>query len=407
LNHLVKSEKLTGFFDAIWKAQAGGLILLTFLSFFPSWFHLEEYLFFALLLIALGTAWLDGKSIGVRTPIDLPLLLFVGWVLLTIPFATDPAYSFAEWRKVVAQVLVFYWVVLVLRAQDSKALTHGVLAAAVIGTAALCAYALTDFVAKGGTWRDRYVRASAPSSDFQWLSTYMVIAIPVLVSAWVIVRTMWQRLACGGTVVLALLAQATSYTRAGWLGLVAQGVTLGLCTARRRLVVWLAGSCLVIGVGLLSVSQMGYQRSTVDPWTLNARLVVWKAGIDEMLKHPFVGVGYGNYSFSTIVHGTPIGDMVMGLHNTFLMVGVSAGIPALATLVWILVAIARAAFEKFKTSKDRWERLVNLAIVLLVVGFSVRNLFDYMFAGSLAYLFWILVATGLSQDMRSNREFSH
>jgi O-antigen ligase len=145
----------------------------------------------------------------------------------------------------------------------------------------------------------------------------------------------------------------------------------------------------------------------VDPWTLDTRLQAWRAGVIEMTKHPLVGIGYGNYSFSMIVHGTPIGDMVMGLHNTFLMVGVSAGIPALATLVWILVAIARAAFEKFKTSKDQWERLVSLAIVLIVVGFSVRNLFDYMFAGSLAYLFWILVATSLSQGMRSNREFSH
>jgi putative inorganic carbon (HCO3(-)) transporter len=33
----------------------------------------------------------------------------------------------------------------------------------------------------------------------------------------------------------------------------------------------------------------------------------------------------------------------------------------------------------------------------MVVGFAVRNLFDYMFAGSLAYLFWLLVATALAQ----------
>jgi putative inorganic carbon (hco3(-)) transporter len=36
------------------------------------------------------------------------------------------------------------------------------------------------------------------------------------------------------------------------------------------------------------------------------------------------------------------------------------------------------------------------AIALAVIGFMVRNSFDYMFAGSLASLFWILVAVGLS-----------
>src|SRR3989442_11533238 len=284
----------------MWKAQAGGLILLTFLSFFPRLFHLEEYLFFALLLITLGTAWLDGKSTWVRTPIDLPLLLFVGWVLLTIPFAIDPSYSFAEWRKLVAQVLVFYWAVLVLRAQDSKALTHGVLAAVVIGTAALCAYALTDFVARGGTWRDRLVRANSPESDYTWLATYLVITIPLFAVVFVGFRGWWQRLLSGSALALALMTVVFSYSRAAWLALVAQGVTFWFISRHRQMVLWTLVSCLVIGAGLLFVSQLGSQRDTVDPWTLDTRLQAWQAGIVETLRHPLVGIGYGNYSFSLL-----------------------------------------------------------------------------------------------------------
>ena len=33
---------------------------------------------------------------------------------------------------------------------------------------------------------------------------------------------------------------------------------------------------------------------------------------------------------------------------------------------------------------------------MAVIGFGVRNLFDYMFMGSLSHLFWILVATGVA-----------
>jgi hypothetical protein len=40
----------------------------------------------------------------------------------------------------------------------------------------------------------------------------------------------------------------------------------------------------------------------------------------------------------------------------------------------------------------------RMAIGLAVIGFVARNLFDYMFAGSLASLFWIIVATGLNQS---------
>lgn len=110
---------------AIWKLQQVGLILLTLLSFHPGLFHIQENLFFTLLAVALGASWVEGRPVWIRTPIDLPLLLFVSWVLLTVPFATDPAYSFSEWRKLSAQVLVFYWAVLVLQREPALTVRRG------------------------------------------------------------------------------------------------------------------------------------------------------------------------------------------------------------------------------------------------------------------------------------------
>ena len=92
---------------AFWKLQAYGLVGITFSCFFPRLIHFQEYAFFFLLAVALCLAWVERINPWIRTPIDLPLLGFVGWVLCTVPFATDPAYSFSEWRKLVAQVLVF------------------------------------------------------------------------------------------------------------------------------------------------------------------------------------------------------------------------------------------------------------------------------------------------------------
>ena len=46
-------------------------------------------------------------------------------------------------------------------------------------------------------------------------------------------------------------------------------------------------------------------------------------------------------------------------------------------------------------------RRLLIGIVVLTIGFITRNCFDYMFAGSLAYLFWILVTTGLARDVSS------
>jgi hypothetical protein len=39
-----------------------------------------------------------------------------------------------------------------------------------------------------------------------------------------------------------------------------------------------------------------------------------------------------------------------------------------------------------------------ISLALMMIGVAVRNLFDAMFIGHLACLFWILVATGLSRS---------
>jgi len=52
-----------------------------------------------------------------------------------------------------------------------------------------------------------------------------------------------------------------------------------------------------------------------------------------------------------------------------------------------------------------------VAVAVVTVGFATRNLFDYMFAGSLGYLFWIIMAVGLNlakhvQEVPAGRQVS-
>lgn len=382
--------------SVIWTIESYGLVLITFMSFFPRLFHFEEFLFFALFVIALGTAWREGRTMWVRTPVDLPLLLFLGWVLLTIPFATDPAYSFTEWRKVVAQVFVFYWALLIFRVHSDEVMIRRIVAALVIGTALLCSYALMDFLGRGGTWQDRYIRAGAPSSDYNWLSTYIVIVIPFLVAVAVISSSIWQRIFSMCVAGLALFAQVVSYTRAGWIGIVAQGLSFGLLTASRKLIMWILAGCLMGGIGLIALNQTGYQRQTASTDNLQFRLVLWEKGIQEIASHPIVGVGYGNETFFKRFGGHPKTGQPAGLHNTFLMVAMGSGVPAVAFLLWTFIAAVLNLLPKKQKLSDWIASAVMVATAIMIIGFAVRNFFDYMFAGSLAYLFWILVAVGLT-----------
>jgi heptosyltransferase-3/putative inorganic carbon (HCO3(-)) transporter len=272
---------------------------------------------------------------------------------------------------------------------------------------ALCSYALVDFVIRGGSWEDRSIRAGVPSSDYNWLTTYMDIAIPILVTVGITCRARWKQVVFAGACVLGLLAQTVSYTRAGWLGLMAEVVAFGFFTRRRWIITWMIGLALVIVISLIALSQFGYQRETVSTDNLKFRLIIWENALQDIMLHPLVGVGYGNDTYPKRYGLHPIAGTPAGMHSLFLMVAFGSGLPALGLLIWMLIQLIRALVYLPSIQSAQGNRLMMLGVAAMVVGFSVRNLFDYMFAGSLAFLFWILVAAGLAQLHNASQPDDH
>jgi hypothetical protein len=136
----------------LWKLQAYGLMGITF-EFLPGALSLPRVRVFLLFAVALYLAWIERINPWIRTPIDFPLLGSVGCVLCAVPFAADPAYSFSEWRKLVAHVLVLYWAMFVLRSHRRIELSRQIVWAVVLGSLVLSGFALVDFVLRDCTKR--------------------------------------------------------------------------------------------------------------------------------------------------------------------------------------------------------------------------------------------------------------
>jgi O-antigen ligase len=173
---------------------------------------------------------------------------------------------------------------------------------------------------------------------------------------------------------------------------------------------------------LVFSSFVGFQKDTVNPRTLGTRLFVWKLGLAELAAHPLTGIGYGNDSFlkkypqfsPELQAQLPEREEVIpAMHSAFLMVAVGSGIPAFLCFVWIFVRLIRMLLLRSPgTDASGQYARFSFAIGLALLGFGVRNCFDYMFMGSLAHLFWILAAVGMSvqaMDVRvpESRTFSH
>jgi putative inorganic carbon (hco3(-)) transporter len=383
--------------DTFWKLQGWGFLLLLAMSFFPRLFHVEEYLFLLLLTLSVVAAYRTRQSPWIRTSLDVPLIIFAGWVLITVPFAIDPVYSFSEWRKLLVQIIVFYWVVLVIHKNQHRGMVAKVMITVVIASAVLCLVALQEFFSRGGTWQNRSVRAGALYSDYNWLTTYLVMAIPLVAAAAASSKARFKQVASACVGIVALAAQAGSYTRAGWLGMIAEGIALGFFTARRQVILVVLGTAFIVGSALMALSYLGYQKDTIDPWTLvDARVGVWRLQIAEVVQHPLFGIGYGSKTFMMRFAGYPETEKAEGSHSTFLMIAMGSGIPAVASLFWVMLRTVRLLVQRAKLVVDDERRMFMLAVAIVVVGFATRNIFDYMFAGSLAYLYWLLVAAAVS-----------
>ena len=373
--------------DGISKLCRTGLLVLLFTSFFPALFHLHEYIFFGLLVVSVVTVWQRREFMSVATSIDKPLLFFIGWILLTVPFASDPLYSFGEWRKLAVQGLVFYWSIFALRLfGDPHMIRHVSLVVGagvtVIASNAVIQFFLTD----GALLFDRALgtRALAMGSDANVLSTYMVLGMPSIVMVGMMPRMKTWRACWGAVSIVALAANYLSYMRAGWLAMAIEAVFFGGINKETRLTWAAAGGSIGFFIAMAILYQFGYYTGIFSFESIHSRFQYWETGVGRLLASPLVGIGYGQLTEN------------LSLHNLFLMVAVGSGFPGVFLLLYLFISSVKALALKAHTSTDESQRVYAIAGAVMVVGFAVRNFFDYMFAGGLASLFWILLAVGFA-----------
>lgn len=391
-----------------------GLMTLASLMVVATFHHVLEYLFIGLLILwgSVKVSRRDFHFVG--TPLDLPILLFLVWIAATIPFSVDPAYSLTEWRKTVSKILMFYFVVNVVRNEQD---VRQILLAFMVGVGSLSAFGIVDYVASGHRLFSRgdgdY--AASLTSAGQWFSSYLVMAVPF---AWLFVQEREGRhatLYMGGVFVLIMVALFLSHTRGAWVALFAQLTTLGLLRAPHKWQRWAiaAGFCLIlilVGGSLF----MGFQDvllhnvsggSLLSFGSMNIRLNVWHVAVEQIVAQPLMGYGYGHYTFQKINEELPfnVGSFpTTHVHNVWLSLAYEVGLPGFTLFAFVLFVISRTALLGRKEEGRTFMGNLGVCVFLLVIGMITRNIFDNMFVGSLAYLFWLL--TGLYFALWLRRE---
>jgi putative inorganic carbon (HCO3(-)) transporter len=346
-----------------------------------------------------------------RTPLDIPLLVFFVWAGLSFFWTADFHESFNSWIALGKQIFLFYLVATTVETKDQFVKILAVFVAAILITDL---YSIIDFFNRGGNILDRHIRAGPLGSmgDYNSLTMLIISFLPLGLIFGVFTTSRPLKIFLYFFSFLSLFVLYLGYTRSGWLTVALQTLIFYFFYSR-RIFYYLFGfllSLTLVTTFLIHQYDLTYgtfekrlehTEDTVNPFTMETRIQVWKFGLNDILRHPILGNGFGREIFQKVNKDNKIIEFTPHLHNSFLEVAFELGLPGLFLFI---SCFALLIFHGFKTTRNSIDPLLSTYAFYMVVmssGVVFKNLFDHMLIGNLAEIFWFM--SGL---LFSRRDFN-
>ncbi len=319
------------------------------------------------------------------TPLDLPLLVFLGALLLSTFCSPDALNSLAGYRKLWLVGAFFATYHLVKDSQEAWRLV----ALWMIVTAVVAAYGIVQHYT-GIDWSRELVGKESNLDPF-WFGrvegfrtkglhpsgiTYahnLLFPLVFLSVFLFLPAASWQqrllRLSGWGLMVFALLF---SLTRGVWVAYLMVLLLLGALKGGRVLLGAVSGM-VVLSLFLLSAGAGVRERagSLFDLGENIGRSRIWQANWDMIRERPLLGWGYGNYREfrDPYYQRYPEADTTAHAHNTFLQIWVDTGLLGLGAFLFLCAMVLKKGWETYcRFSTEPWKSLA-LGGILGVVGF--------------------------------------
>lgn len=354
---------------------------------------------FAMAIIGwVGRWYADPGWRWVKTPVDIPLLLFVSWSVLALVTALDVPYSAREIKnELLANGIMYALAVSAVR--QVRAITVLAWSMSVAGLV-LSARGVMEFGWTADLIIVRAMRTSSYTSDPIFFSSYLVLAIPVAFYLALTTRQTAARWAAWAIWIVQMAALVSTVTRAAWLAVALQFFVYGVLKSGRALVVW-AVAVLAI-VGALAFQPPVRQAVVASGWfSDHGRAAYWENLLPRLASSPISGFGYGQQTPDRAAPGvrgaTPAMDSTHAF-NSFVQTALELGFVGLGLFCWVLWSIGSTLWRGFRMAPAGSSGGVWAVCMLMVLaGFILRNQFDHLFRDSPGHLFWLLMGLGVGR----------
>jgi O-antigen ligase len=199
-----------------------------------------------------------------------------------------------------------------------------------------------------------------------------------------------------GFLVIAVPTCLLTFSRGGYLGLLAIAVGLAL-SHRRRLV--LVAATLIAALAASRVppiaSRLGHEVDLADPNnSLVERGRLWGATLRMLRDHPLFGGGLSGFKQAIAPYGVQqsAAEDVMYPHNIVLNAWTETGLLGLMAFGWVLVQAVRVAITGWREAEPTW-RPLYAGVILAIAAMVVHGLVDVPYwKNDLSVEFWALLA---------------
>jgi O-antigen ligase len=220
------------------------------------------------------------------------------------------------------------------------------------------------------------------------VALYLVPLIALAAAVFLYARTRAERVVSAIFLLIAVPAVVLSFSRGGYLALVAVGLGLALSHRRARLLVpvFLVAILALTQVPLIK-PRIAYELHPVPGNTLDFRFRIWGQTLRLLSHHPVLGIGLSNYKQAMGPFWEDLPQVIYP-HNIVLNFWAVTGLLGLIAFAWLTGQAFVMALRGWRRHSPDW-RPYELGVFLFLIGMIVHGLVDVpFFKNDLALQYW-------------------